>query len=291
MNFRSKLLISALLLVSMPLIVEAEIVRIAAWNIENLWASEGQGQNPRTIADYERLAGYALQLDADVIAFQEIENEQALERILDPEIYRFLVSSRPVNGNFRQRTAFAVRRGIPVTRHPDLVQLRTSRGLKYGVDMEITLAGRTIRLLSVHLKSFCFEDRLSDGSNLSKHCRKLASQMGVLEKWIDEMASKDLPFAILGDFNRRLNLENDDFWSEIDDGSPALLKLYRAADGLQSECWNGKYPHYIDHIVYNQQVADWIIPGSFRQVLYSESPDTIETLSDHCPISVELDIR
>ena len=184
-----------------------------------------------------------------------------------------------------------MRREIPVTRYPDLVRLNTSGGLRYGVDIGITVAGHTIRLLSIHLKSFCFADRLSGQSSLSKHCRKLASQIVILEEWIDGMAAANRPFVVLGDFNRRLNLEGDDFWSEIDDNSPAPLRLYRATDGYRSECWNGKYPQYIDHIVYNRRVADWVVPGSFRQVLFTEPPGTAETLSDHCPISVDIDIQ
>ena len=99
MPMNTRPLILYLLLLALPLTAEAGSIRIATWNIENLWASDGQGRNARVPADYERLANYARLLDADVIAFQEIENEQALARILDPAHYRFLVSSRPVGGN------------------------------------------------------------------------------------------------------------------------------------------------------------------------------------------------
>lgn len=280
-----------LLLLCMSLPIKADTVRIATWNIEHLWAAENQGKNPRTPMDYEKLADYALKLDADVIALQEIENEQAIAKIFDPEQYRFHVSSRQIDGRFRQRTAFAVRRSIPVIRNPDLDELGTSPGLRYGVDIEISVAGQSIRLLSVHLKSFCFEEKLSPESSLGKHCRSLASQLAVLEAWIDGNELENRPFIVLGDFNRRLNLENDDFWLEIDDGYPVSLQLFRATDGSWSTCWNSKYPDYIDHIVYNRPVADWVIPGSFQQIVYSEPSDAVKTLSDHCPISVALNIR
>jgi hypothetical protein len=43
-----------------------------------------------------------------VIAFQEVENQAAAERVLDPAIYQIFISSR----NHTQRTGFAVRNNI-----------------------------------------------------------------------------------------------------------------------------------------------------------------------------------
>ena len=116
--------------------------------------------------------------------------------------------------------------------------------MRHGVDIEIMVNGQSIRLLSVHLKSSCFEKLLTSEE---QSCRRLASQVPILEKWIDERASNGMPFVVMGDFNRRFNKKNDDFWPEIDDGEPAGLGLIRATEGFSSECWGGKYPDYIDH--------------------------------------------
>ena len=262
----------------------ADRIRIATWNIEHLRDSAGEGSSPRDKADYLRLAAYASMLDADVVALQEVENETALGRVFDPARYRFFVSDR----SHSQRTAFAVRRTIAVTRHPDLQALNVSGGLRHGVDIELAVAGRTVRLLAVHLKAFCFEGRLFSSNN--RNCRKLAQQVPVLERWIDDRAAEGTPFVVLGDFNRRFESAEDEFWPEIDDGEPAGLDLSRATEGGRSACWGGRYPKYIDHIVYGRLVAEWVVPGSFEQLVYAESDDT-EGLSDHCPIAVTLDVE
>lgn len=263
--------------------VSAQVVKIATWNIEHLRDSPGEGRKPRVEADYLHLAKYATLLEADVIAVQEAENEAALAKVFDPALYQFIVSQR----SHTQRTAFVVRRSIKVDRHPDLEVLNVTGGLRHGVDIEITVNGHSIRLLAVHLKAFCFEGPLflSDDGD----CVKLAKQVPVLEQWIDDRAAKGTPFFVLGDFNRRFDAARDEFWSEIDDGDPKGLELFRATEGTRSECWAGRHPKFIDHIVYDKLVADWVVSGSFEQLVYVQ-PDKDAVLSDHCPIAVTLDV-
>ena len=266
----------------------ADTIRIATWNIENLQASPGKGRNPRNAEDFLRLKEYAALLNADVVALQEIENEQALAKVFDPDLYRFFVSER--RGKAKQRTAFAVRKTVVVRRHPDLEKMNTTGYLRHGVDIEIVVGTKSIRFLAVHLKSFCFEKPLPEPSVEGSHCEKLASQVPVLEQWIDQRAANGTPFVVLGDFNRRFDKPGDDFWSEIDDGEPYGLDLSRATEGRSSQCWAGKYSRYIDHIVYDVQVSKWVVPGSFEQLVYSENENLQELLSDHCPVAVTLDV-
>lgn len=51
---------------------------------------------------------------------------------------------------------------------------------------------------------------------------------------------------VLGDFNRRMNIDGDDMWADLDDGDPDLTKH---TDGLTSACMNFRLPEYIDRIV------------------------------------------
>ncbi len=262
----------------------AESITMATWNIEHLRDMEGEGRAARTENDYRRLRHYARLLDADVIAVQEVENPEALQRVFDPARYIMFLSDR----HHAQRTGFAIRKSIPTKRHPDLEALNTSGGLRHGVDVEITVGGQVIRLLSVHLKAFCFEGSVV--APAKKDCDKLARQIPVLEKWIDDRAAEQTPFVVLGDFNRRFDASDDDFWAEIDDGEPKGLALFRTTEGNRANCNRGKYPLFIDHIVYDRLVSRWVVPGSFRELVYSDS-DSHRTLSDHCPISVKLDVK
>ena len=52
-------------------------LRVAAWNIEHLAERDGQGCRPRTDEDYAEVRRYIDRLDADVIAFQEVQSAAA----------------------------------------------------------------------------------------------------------------------------------------------------------------------------------------------------------------------
>jgi hypothetical protein len=94
----------------------------------------------------------------------------------------------------------------------------------------------------------------------------------------------------MGDFNRRFDAPGDQFWPMIDDGAPTGLDLSRITEGLTSGCWGGEFPTYIDHLVYSQEVTNWVIPGSFQQFIYAETEDMKEELSDHCAVAITLDV-
>ena len=262
------------------MIASADTFKIAAWNIEHLRDAVDEPPSRRTEDQFHRLRQHAERLDADVIAVQEVENEGALARVFDPTQYDFFVSDR----NHAQRTGFAVRKSISAKRHPDLVALGAGGRLRHGVDIEISAGGQSVRLLSIHLKSFCFEGSIA--SPRTDHCRKLAKQASALEQWIDARAAEGAPFAVLGDFNRRFDAQGEDFWQEIDDGVPSGLKLYRATAGRKATCNGGRYPLFIDHIVYDRLGSRLVTPGSFEELVYPDLP-----LSDHCPISLTLDMK
>ncbi len=259
-------------------------IRVAAWNIEHLRDQNFEGPNARTDIDYDRLAGYAAMIDADVVALQEVEGQSAAERIFPPSQYDFYFSSR----NHPMQTGFAVRKELTVTQNPDYEALNVAGGQRHGTDISVMVDGQEVRMLSVHLQSGCWED---DIYSPSEPCVILSQQMHRLEQWIDQRAAEGVPFLVMGDFNRRFDIPNDQFWSEIDDGNPPNADLSRVTEGLDSGCWVGHYPpQYIDHIVLDKIATGWVVPGSFNQIVYSEGADLKEELSDHCPISVVIDV-
>lgn len=255
-------------------------VEIATWNVAWLHGEDGKGTIARREADYARLRGYAARLGADIVALQEVAGEDAAARVLDPAVYAFAMSME----RDTQRTGFAYRKTLAVTRHPDLIELDVG-GLRHGVDITVRLGSDELRLLAVHLKSGCFGGALGRGGAA---CTKLRKQLPALEAWIDAREREGVPFAVLGDFNRRLR-QDDEVWRELDDRDPVPEVLTLVTDGLRSRCWNDKYPDFIDHIVLDAQAAAWLVPGSFEQMLYDQADERHrDTLSDHCPISVRL---
>jgi len=275
-------------------------LKLATWNLEHLAEANGAGCHPRTDEDYAKLRSYAAALNADVIGLQEVENEAAAHRVFPTETYDLVMSGQPCpveqglcgqsESQFftPQRTAIAIRKGIPYRVNEPLEALNvsetTARPLRWGVD--VTLEGEfSLRLLVVHLKSGC-----SSGSKPGdEDCPVLFRQVPIVEAWIDRRQAEGAPFAILGDFNRRLGVSDIEVWRAWDDGDPGGLDLYIAAADVNDNperpgCDNAKYPDYIDHIVLSHAAFDRIQRGSFAELVFGETGEAMP--SDHCPVSV-----
>ena len=264
-------------------------LKLASWNFEHLAAKDGDGCRPRTEADYAKLRTYVDRLGADVVAFAEVENKRAAERVFTTDRYRVVIERREPKGpattcggdskqRFEaQKTGFAVRRDLKFRRSADLtaLQLGDSR-LRGGVDIVLRQA-TPLRLLAVHLKSGCFKG--DDPAN--EACPKLFNQLPVLARWVGARAKEQQPFVILGDWNRRLANPGDEVFVTLDRITPLTL----ADAGQRARCQT-RYPDFIDHIVLGGGAGSRLVPGSFAELTYDE-PDG-QGPSDHCPASVAL---
>ncbi|WP_119184547.1 endonuclease/exonuclease/phosphatase family protein [Sphingomonas turrisvirgatae] len=269
-------------------------LKLASWNLEHLAERGGVGCRPRSEADYAALRRHVSALDADVIAFQEVESRAAAQRVFDPTRYDVLISGRPASGRGgscygnpgqtigHQAVGFAIRRGVRWTRNPDLAALAVGNpDLRWGVDITVQGA-RPMRLLALHLKSGCNSGRTSTDAD----CPVLFSQLPVLERWIDARAAAGETFAVLGDWNRRLAARGDTFYAEIDDADPGDADLALAAGDRQAGC-KARYREFIDHIVLGARAAQRLVPNSFEEYRYGDVQEA-EHPSDHCPVSVRL---
>lgn len=264
---------------------------VAAWNMEHLAEVDGSGCRPRTEADYAAMRGYVTGLDADVIAFQEVESKAAAERVFDPAIYTVVIEDRvgtDRGGECRgregltinaQRTGFAIRKGLAFERRPDFTALQVGdRDLRSGVDLIVRPRdGAPIRVLSVHLKSGC-----SSGDR-NEACPVLFQQVLAMERWIDQRATEGIRFAVLGDFNRRLAIPSEAVWAEWDDASPPNADLALASGDRPARC-NPRYRDFIDFIVLDP-------PATADLQRFEERTFVGEGLSDHCAISASLTLR
>jgi endonuclease/exonuclease/phosphatase family metal-dependent hydrolase len=274
-----------------PSVAPLQSLKLVSWNLEHLAEKDGTGCRPRTEADYAALRDHVRKIDADVIAFQEVENPAAAARVFDPSVYTVVMSGRPASrrgGECRgqpgltilnQDLGFAIRRSVAWRRNPDLTSLGLGNpDLRWGVD--ITLEGaHSLRLLAVHLKSGC-----SAGDNLADpDCPVLFDQAPIMAQWIRARSTSADPFIILGDWNRRLALPADAFMATLTRADGASLALASGTD--RARC-KQRYPDYIDHIVSGGAATARIRPGSFQEYRYGVAEN--EHPSDHCPISVEL---
>ena len=157
----------------------AHSIKIASWNIEHLRDSNNEGPNKRKQEDYDRLVKYITELNADIVALQEVEGPNAAKRIFDPAEYNFFFSRR----DDVMLTGFAVRKSINVVWNPDHIDLNVNGGLRNGTDITVSLNGESIRMLSVHLKSGCWDDSITSNKDA---CKTLLNQLAELEEWIDD---------------------------------------------------------------------------------------------------------
>lgn len=280
----------------------AEWIRIATWNLNRLhWRTGGalwRGASARSDEDYRTLARYVRILNADVIAFQEVNGPRAAARVFPPRDYDLHFSGRYDSRYDDIYNGFAVRKGRftqVVKRDHEALGLGSGSRyqLRWGVDLMVSRGGQKLRLLNVHLKSKCFSKSLRDPR--SRPCRTLARQAEPLEAWIDARWREGAPFVVLGDFNREFDRygEGDHLWNAIADGDPPGLELHRLSAGRDPACWRGTSRHHrypIDFFVFGARAWTHVDAGSFRQVVWTDADaDARRGLpSDHCPIAVDL---
>ncbi len=297
---------------------ERGALRIASWNLEWLVAPEHflalrrscvpTGASPagrarsipcdvaarleRSTADFDAIARYARRLDADVVALQEVDGPAAAGRVFPN--HRFCFTSATAV----QNVGFAVRPGVPHRCGADLVALSLDGRVRRGAELVLYPGTRAeIRLLAVHLKSGCGRRSLDAPR---EQCRVLASQVPLIEGWIDAQAAAGRPFAVLGDFNRELLRDpgpaRDDagslrsLWAEIDDADPPEADLLNAAEGQPFlNCHTGQnFTGYIDHIVLSRSLGQRLRPGSFHRITFDSLEAQRRRLTDHCPIALDL---
>ncbi len=266
----------------------AQEVKLATWNLE--WLTLRAAGDPALPADVvpkraediAALRAYAARLDADVVAIEEVDGAAAAAEIFPPERYAVHMTADHVV----QRVGFAVRRGIPVVPHPDLVALdvyppAAPAHLRSGADITLDLPGGMLRLLAVHLKAGCRSDPFA--SSRRPACRVLAAQSRVMQAWVAARAEAGEAFAVLGDFNH-LAAADDDVATTLEAAAPLIEPTADHA----SPCRRGG-ERFIDRILLGGAARNWLEPESLRVLVYHE-PGQIagRHLSDHCPVSVRL---
>ncbi|MFT3907233.1 MAG: endonuclease/exonuclease/phosphatase family protein [Steroidobacteraceae bacterium] len=246
----------------------------------------------RSASDFATLARRARELDADVVALQEVDGPSAARLVFRDHEFCFSASA------VVQNTGFAIRRGVPFRCAQDWKSLSMGDSLRRGAVVVLYPdTPNELWLMDVHLKSGCARGLLDRDEEA---CRKLGRQVPHLESWIDAQARSAHRFVVLGDFNRDLLHEQGaardeqgrqrNLWAEIDDGEPANLQLFDSAVNQRfANCTPGQaHNGFIDYIVLGGGAKTRWIPGSFEQLTWSARDAWRRTLSDHCPIAVRL---
>lgn len=262
-------------------------------------------QGKRSPKDYQMMKNIISRLNPDLIAFQEVDNEQSLRQVIDTKTYNIYFSQRAdglkKSKISRQYTGWAVRKNIRVIDHPDLKELGllssfSEGSLRYGAYIEVKPKNSpALHLLSIHLKSGCFNTPFPRNNS----CKKLARQIDELSIWISNRILKKQEFVIAGDFNHYMNEDNEWVWRALKKkiGKQYLINL---SSTTQAKCkvskfnyrtqrWeNMIYKKLIDHIIVSPGALSGSIMPKAKQYQYSYHSVGNYRLSDHCPVYVNI---
>ena len=100
-------------------------LKLATWNLN--WLTLKQAGLPpdvvlRAPEDFARLAEYAVALNADAVALQEVASREAAEAVFPRDRYSIHLTRDRV----MQRVGWAIRRGLRYDIHPDRSEEHTS---------------------------------------------------------------------------------------------------------------------------------------------------------------------
>ena len=133
--------LAILLFLLLPSCALSAELKLATWNLEWLTTNDRDlpaDAHPKQPEDIDLLRRYAGELDADVIAVQEVDGPAIAARVFPSDKYAIQLS----HDHVVQRVGIVVRRSIPYSANPDLtgLDLGPGRQLRSGVD--VTLAAR-----------------------------------------------------------------------------------------------------------------------------------------------------
>ncbi|GLS84080.1 endonuclease/exonuclease/phosphatase family protein [Paraferrimonas haliotis] len=275
-------------------------LRIATWNIEHLAQFDGQGCLPRTEADYQTLRAFAKTIDADVVALQEVDNAQAMQRVFPANEWNIAFSGRADTGSYdcnanpgqrstQQKVGFAIRKGVNYTYQSadNLTELELDgNGLRHGVVLTLTDFSPAVEVMTVHMKSGCF---VADYLTSDRYaCHQLALQAPFLKNWMEQRLNNKTPFIVLGDFNHQLANNGNVLWQQIHSLNGSGNRVENLTDILGC---HPRYPNPIDHILASSDVAQAYVEGSAFSHGFGYAQGDLkeeDMLSDHCPVSVDL---
>jgi len=261
-----------------------DVLTLATFNIAWL----GDDKDPETIKrsdeDIARIADIIQETSADVIALQEIENIQAIQRILAllPD-YAGVLGTRGKS----QNVGFLYKSSIQIQDIGEYLPLAVdpSRN-RPGYVIQVKKGNFDCIMMSVHFKSTSRFDSTDELRAESRSMRMEQSKRAIA--WMDSILHKqnEKDIFIIGDFN--------DFPKRAKE--PTLKNLSESPLGtfLTGDLKSCKYPHLyaIDHIYASSAASMRFTLGSEHMIdIQSMYPkDVAEKVSDHCPVILQFDI-
>ncbi|MBX3042854.1 MAG: endonuclease/exonuclease/phosphatase family protein [Candidatus Kapabacteria bacterium] len=260
-----------------------QTVVVGTFNIE--WLGDGVGDRlMRNERDYQRLASVIINTGADILGLQEIENEDALKRVMKylPD-YKYIMGST----GYIQNPAIVFKKEVKVEFIENYEPLAVVKNkTRAGLVISAKKGNFDWIMMVVHLKSTSRYDSTQEMRFASYDMRK--QQAEVLRNWADSIVnnSTEQDIIIVGDFNDNpIRPKSKNMVPLVDDGQFIFLTQDNKS------CVNPNWD-LIDHIVVNQSAATRYYANSqfIYNIQYAYTKSEIEKISDHCPVVVAFDI-
>ncbi|TGK31795.1 endonuclease [Leptospira gomenensis] len=265
----------ASLLPRTPLQAQELSLKLVSFNAMFLYDEIGdetafpRGRIPRKEIDFERIRTHLQRIDPDWIALQEVENENAVRKIL-PNSYDCAVTR---TRGYDQEIGVCWKKKFRPVFISERSEIAVFPGARKGLEIEFVVGNRRISVLNIHLKA---------GSD-ERSIRIRKEQLRALNRILREKRN----FFLLGDFNIALAKDSAS-WKLLSEG----VALKNPGRFTKPNCWGHK--RRIDFILTDLPVAK----NALESVPFPEDdgdfdgdPLSEKTLSDHCPIVLNYQIQ
>ncbi|GLT14093.1 endonuclease/exonuclease/phosphatase family protein [Vibrio algivorus] len=275
-------------------------LNIATWNIEWLTTNPSHSikESKRDSEDFSRLNNKFNQISPAILAFQEVDSIEAIQKVVGHE-YQVYLSDRakPQYSNLQfpdinQYTGFAISKNWLMENQanivdPEDISLLPNSKLRFAAYIVLKQANQPdIHLLSVHLKSGCPTKK-----KRSRSCRQLSEQAEQLNQWLTRRVNRQESFIVMGDFNHNLAFKGDWMWQQLtyglDDQAKLATQMTPAICQVKSNRKPNqlyRYPSLIDHIIVSQANHT----QGTQQITFTRQEALNDHLSDHCPVVSEV---
>ncbi|MGE5481145.1 MAG: endonuclease/exonuclease/phosphatase family protein [Chloroflexota bacterium] len=261
---------------------DSEIV-VVTYNAE--WLGDGvRDRKDRSEEDYKLMAEQLLETDGDVIGMQEVESQEALNRLI-----KYMPDYSGYVGDMggQQNLAVLHRKDVTVQWIEEYMPVAIiPKRNRPGALAYVKKGNFDFLMMVVHFKSTSRYDDTQAKQDSSRLIR--AMQAEAVAKWCDSALArgKEKDLIILGDFNDTPKREK----------LPTLTALLadRNIEFLTTDIISCKNKSWagIDHIVVTNSAKKRLVEGSIGNYNYYNSLSKKEAagLSDHCPVFARFEI-
>ena len=269
-----------------PVLGSSQSLDVMTWNVENY---------PKHTQTNSYLIDIINQINIDIISFQEIENQNAFNNLIN-QLDGNWVGYRADPGSNWGELSYAINLDEIVINNIYNILSEDAYFFAYREPyvVEFTHQGIDYIIINNHFK--CCGDEYLDLNNTSdeEYRRLIASQL--LEEYIDENLGSER-VIVLGDLNDSLtdNQSNNVFWGFLNSDN-FLFADYDIADGPSSNWSYPTWPSHIDHVIITDELfSDFensdVLTFKVDDYLSGGWNSYENYISDHRPVFMKMDFN